>query len=681
MNTGNSARCNDGIVFPAFEGEENWNVVLRGSLYLVGLMYVFLGVAIIADMFMAAIEKVTSKRWQKNINGRTETRKVWNDTVATLSLMALGSSAPEIFLSIIDVVKKRFHFGKLGPSTIVGSASFNLFCIIAACVVAIPSGETRLINNLPAFYITAAFSILAYMWMAFILIQSSKNVVEIWEAAVTLGFLPLLIWVSYKVDKGDANWIIEKILKREAHENAETPGALRTLIKFEDHLHIWDSFDAKTAPVKVLRTGPTHGFASVAYKTLALSAVPGFDYQEIEGVIEFGAGESVKYLMIEINKRKVWRANCSFVLILEDLEGEANFDEEDDGGSESAIMTIKLNGTPWKSVEKNVLLSSLDKYVGLEMLRAGFEDWGAQIKGAFFCGGSVEEHREASFKELICHFIALPWKLVFSAVPPTVFFGGWLSFFLSLLGIAGLTAAVSDLAELFGCVLGVPDIVTAITFVALGTSMPDLFASLSSATEDENADASIVNVTGSNSVNVFLGLGVPWSIAAIYWKVTGYTPDWLSMYSEYEGKYNGAVFVIEAPNLGFCVVSFSFLSVAALTILHFRRKWLGAELGGPVRSKWLTGIVFVGYWFGWAGVVSHRVLRWSTDRTMETMAVQAGGVMATFGAFTLLMVVMRCDRRNLLQEQEKSDQIAAKIIEDECGVVFTCKHGPTEISV
>ena len=37
---------------------------------------------------------------------------------------------------------------------------------------------------------------------------------------------------------------------------------------------------------------------------------------------------------------------------------------------------------------------------------------------------------------------------------------------------------------------------------------------------DETADNSIGNVTGSNSVNVFLGLGLPWSLAAIYWSAT-----------------------------------------------------------------------------------------------------------------------------------------------------------------
>ena len=62
--------------------------------------------------------------------------------------------------------------------------------------------------------------------------------------------------------------------------------------------------------------------------------------------------------------------------------------------------------------------------------------------------------------------------------------------------------------------LGWPDAVTAITLVALGTSLPDTFASMTATVEDDNADAAITNVTGSNSVNVFLGLGLPWAVAA-----------------------------------------------------------------------------------------------------------------------------------------------------------------------
>ena len=80
-----------------------------------------------------------------------------------------------------------------------------------------------------------------------------------------------------------------------------------------------------------------------------------------------------------------------------------------------------------------------------------------------------------------------------------------------------MTIVVGDLAGLFGCVIGCPPAITAITFVALGTSLPDTFASMAAAVGDATADASIGNVTGSNSVNVFLGLGMPWTIAAIYW--------------------------------------------------------------------------------------------------------------------------------------------------------------------
>ena len=46
--------------------------------------------------------------------------------------------------------------------------------------------------------------------------------------------------------------------------------------------------------------------------------------------------------------------------------------------------------------------------------------------------------------------------------------------------------------------------------------MPDTFASMTAARAEKHADAAIGNVTGSNSVNVFLGLGLPWVVATAY---------------------------------------------------------------------------------------------------------------------------------------------------------------------
>lgn len=65
---------------------------------------------------------------------------IWNPTVANLTLMALGSSAPEILLSVIETMNNLIAGeipGELGPSTIVGSAAFNLLVISGVCVVAV----------------------------------------------------------------------------------------------------------------------------------------------------------------------------------------------------------------------------------------------------------------------------------------------------------------------------------------------------------------------------------------------------------------------------------------------------------------------------------------------------------------------------------------------------------------
>ena len=66
--------------------------------------------------------------------------RIWNETVSNLTLMALGSSAPEILLAIIEIFGNGFNSGQLGPGTIVGSAAFNLFVIIGICVYVIPEG-------------------------------------------------------------------------------------------------------------------------------------------------------------------------------------------------------------------------------------------------------------------------------------------------------------------------------------------------------------------------------------------------------------------------------------------------------------------------------------------------------------------------------------------------------------
>ena len=124
----------------------------------------------------------------------------WNPTIANLTLMALGSSAPEIILSLADTVGTLGDIpSELGPQTIVGSAAFNLLVISAVSIMAVK--EIKSIKMLGVFITTALFSTWAYIWFFLVLVVISPGVVEIWEATVTLLFMFVLCGIAYTCDK------------------------------------------------------------------------------------------------------------------------------------------------------------------------------------------------------------------------------------------------------------------------------------------------------------------------------------------------------------------------------------------------------------------------------------------------------------------------------------------------
>lgn len=155
---------------------------------------------------MAAIEVITSQEREVSVKRSSGEKqivvvRVWNETVANLTLMALGSSAPEILLSVIEIWAKDFKAGDLGPGTIVGSAAYNLFVIIAICVAVIPKGEIRRIKHLRVFFVTSIWSVFAYVWLYLILAVLSPGIVEVWEALLTFFFFPATVITAYVADR------------------------------------------------------------------------------------------------------------------------------------------------------------------------------------------------------------------------------------------------------------------------------------------------------------------------------------------------------------------------------------------------------------------------------------------------------------------------------------------------
>merc|ERR1712066_8206 len=224
---------------------------------------------------------------------------------------------------------------------------------------------------------------------------------------------------------------------------------------------------------------------------------------------------------------------------------------------------------------------------GNASMMAGASSWKDQILEAFTvqAGGDDEEGGEKEEKmptcgDYIMHFLTLFWKVIFSFIPPAGIANGYPCFVISIAMIGFCTAVIGDVAGHLGCFIFLKDSVNAIAFVALGTSVPDTFASKTAAIQDETADASVGNVTGSNAVNVFLGIGIAWSMAAIYWEAQGEN------------------FEVEPGSLGFSVTIFCIEALLAILILMARRSpgIAGAELGGPKLFKTISTSIFVFFW-------------------------------------------------------------------------------------
>jgi len=119
--------------------------------------------------------------------------------------MALGSSAPEILISVLGTVATVTKEPvepppDLGPATIVGSAAFNLLVITGLSIYAV-GDEPKKIEKLSVFFLTAASSLFAYIWMFICLTVTSEEVVDMAEAWITFVFFWLLILCAYTMDR------------------------------------------------------------------------------------------------------------------------------------------------------------------------------------------------------------------------------------------------------------------------------------------------------------------------------------------------------------------------------------------------------------------------------------------------------------------------------------------------
>jgi hypothetical protein len=84
-------------------------------------------------------------------------------------------------------------------------------------------------------------------------------------------------------------------------------------------------------------------------------------------------------------------------------------------------------------------------------------------------------------------------------------------------------------------------------------------------------------------VNIYLGLGLPWVIAATYYTIVG------------------EKFIVPSGDLGYSVAVFLISAVVAIALLVVRRMvpLFGGELGGNRVLAWLSSLLLVGIWINY----------------------------------------------------------------------------------
>ncbi len=300
-------------------------------------------------------------------------------------------------------------------------------------------------------------------------------------------------------------------------------------------------------------------------------AIPSKHYHAKGDQLVFFHGEIEKYIDVKIIKDNIKDTDVmQFNVRLHDPEPEGCKLTKKD------VCIMDISGDD----EAHNVVQDLEKIYEL-MQKKENVSWAGQFKQACMLHPQVDEEGnvdDITALEAFMHFLSIFWKFFFSLIPPVRWLGGWVAFVVALGFIGLVTFVVGEIAGLFGCVVFLKPAVTAITFVALGTSLPDTFASKTAAQESKTADSAVGNVTGSNSVNVFLGLGLPWMLASIYYAAKG-------------DKYS-----VPAGDLAFSVALFLGTSVLCLITLIVRRIVLGGELGGNKVWKIVSAVWLIFLW-------------------------------------------------------------------------------------
>jgi len=415
------------------------------AVYILLIVYTFYLLARLCDDFlMVALERICNRL------GLTP-------DIAGATFLALASSAPEIFTSIVTTF---VIVSAGGVGCIAGSAIFNLLVIIGS--VALISKKELSIG----WYPTVRDSLWNMLAMSELYIFILDGRVEVWECALMITTYAIFL-LNMKRDGRIVAWLQKKGWYEPGEQEGQpenhsvTGGQPETVVSSaanESHNGLYRT----AASAEMGLTGSKDGI-DVGDVTLE-SGSAGKDAEESS---EHGTARSTVADTADLTSHGGSSGN---------LSGLA------DTPSGSGRLEIKLSSRSLSNVLED-------------------EDYSAAPK----------ETTAMKVKEILCS----PVLSVIEATMPKGEQRDFSLFLVCVFWITVITYLMVDTSNRLGCVINMPPVAFGLIFVAAGTSVPDTISSIAAARAGYG-DMCCSNALGSTRINLTMGLGLPWILRALY---------------------------------------------------------------------------------------------------------------------------------------------------------------------
>lgn len=496
----------------------------------------FLALAIVCDeYFVPALEEMSGEN-QLNLSL----------DIAGATLMAAGGSAPELFTSLFGT----FARSSVGFGTIVGSAVFNVLFVIGMC--SLLSKEVLELTWWPLFRDSTYYAISLLVLAIFVGVHT-KEQIDLWEAIVLLvmylGYVGIMAGNErlYKMFTG------QELAPDEDEEASKDDtfysfkyhttfrAGLLTMIRDPDS---WldkarIGFVSKIAGNvdEVFEFVDENGDGEISREELQKC----FNKLENQPVSE----EELNKIMADLDKNnngcitklefKAWYLHSEEHVQQQIRAVFDKYDTDSSGTITRSEFKVMLHEIEPSVLQNQVEQATMECFLEKNAITFDeFTQW--YFKSTYYEKQQKRVENEEE-EETICQLLAPPknagcfgifkWLFLFPLVSTLALtipdvrrksVNGkfcYLAFFLSIVWIGFYSYFMVGWAETVGDTVGIPPFIMGLTFLAAGTSVPDLLSSVIVARMGEG-DMAVSSSIGSNIFDILVGLPLPWIIFILY---------------------------------------------------------------------------------------------------------------------------------------------------------------------